>query len=96
MPAIKTVDKLPPDIRAWLDEAIKTSHFSGYEAIAAQLKAKGYPLSKTSVHRYGKALKEQTTSETARALCVVAAAIKGADDVEATAQRYLSWVQHGN
>lgn len=94
-----SIDKLPPDLRDWLDKAIVTHPFAGYEAIATALRDKGYQVSRSSVHRYAKAAKAQLThkasSETARALCIVAAAIKGADDVEGTAQRYLSWVQHG-
>lgn len=99
MPAVSTIDRLPPDLKAWLDEAIVTHPFPGYEAIATELKAKGYQVSRSSVNRYAQATKAQqahkSSSETARALCIVAAAIKGADDVEGTAQRYLLWVQHG-
>lgn len=47
------ISNLPPDVKAWLDNALLENNFSGYEAIAEYLRSQGYSISKSGVHRYG-------------------------------------------
>lgn len=44
---------LPKAVKAWLDAALIDGNFADYELLAGDLKAKGYDISKSSLHRYG-------------------------------------------
>lgn len=59
MPPRGKVDSLPKEVRAWLDKALIEGNFSGYELLAAELKAKGCDISRSGVHRYGKEFAER-------------------------------------
>lgn len=47
------IAKLPPETKAWLDRALSDSNFGDYELLAAELKARGFDISRSAVHRYG-------------------------------------------
>ncbi|KAF1043208.1 MAG: hypothetical protein GAK35_02300 [Herbaspirillum frisingense] len=44
---------LPANVKEWLDKALVGGNFADYELLAEELKAKGYDISKSSLHRYG-------------------------------------------
>jgi hypothetical protein len=44
---------LPKAVKEWLDSALIDGNFADYELLAGGLKAKGYDISKSSLHRYG-------------------------------------------
>ncbi|HAE37848.1 MAG TPA: terminase [Candidatus Riflebacteria bacterium] len=54
MPARSSIVTLPPEVKEWLDKSLVDGNFSGYEALAEAIQAKGYSISKSSLHRYGK------------------------------------------
>lgn len=47
------VTGLPAAVKKWLDEALVDGNFADYELLSAELKAKGFDISKSSLHRYG-------------------------------------------
>lgn len=53
MPRRSKVEGLPPDVKAWLDQALVQNNFSQYELLSAELKKRGCEISKTGLHRYG-------------------------------------------
>jgi hypothetical protein len=53
MPRRSTVTALPDAVKAWLDKSLVENNFSGYEALAEELKTRGYAISKSALHRYG-------------------------------------------
>lgn len=53
MPPRSKVAALPAEVKAWLDRALVEGNFSEYEALADELEAKGYAISKSALHRYG-------------------------------------------
>lgn len=59
MPPRSKVDQLPPEIKAWLDQALVQSNFSQYELLSAKLKKRGCEISKTGLHRYGQDFEER-------------------------------------
>lgn len=59
MPRRSKVEALPKNVKAWLDETLVDGGFGGYEALAADLKARGYDISKTAVHRYGQSFEDR-------------------------------------
>ena len=48
-----TVETLPKEVKEWLDRALVESNFSGYKLLAEAMKARGYEISKSAIHRYG-------------------------------------------
>lgn len=55
----KVIEGLPGDVKGWLDASLVDGNFSGYEALAAELKTRGYEISKSAVHRYGQEFEER-------------------------------------
>lgn len=74
---------LPAEVKAWLDAALVAGNFSDYELLAAELKARGHAISKSSVHRYGEPFQQmmakvKLSGEQASALMAEAGDDKGA------------------
>ena len=76
-----SIEKLPEDVRRWLERALTENSFSGYVELENLLREKGYQISKSAIHRYGqkierrfKAIKDST--EAARIIA------EGAEDKE--------------
>ncbi len=83
MPARSKVAALPPEVKAWLDGALAENNFSDYELLADELKARGYAISKSALHRYGQAFETRLSalkmaSEQARAVVAAAPDEEGA------------------
>lgn len=53
MPRRSSVATLPAAVKGWLDKALVENGFGGYEVLAAELKNRGFVISKSSLHRYG-------------------------------------------
>jgi dGTP triphosphohydrolase len=48
-----SINTLPPAVKLWLDQALIGGNFSGYQVLEETLRAQGYAISKSSIHRYG-------------------------------------------
>lgn len=53
MPPRSKVEQMPPEVKAWLDRALVDNNFSEYEALSAELKERGFDISKSALNRYG-------------------------------------------
>lgn len=53
------IDQLSAEDKTWLDRRFMDLGFGGYEEIAKILQARGYNISKSSVHRYGQKIEEK-------------------------------------
>ena len=67
------VVQLPANIKQWLDQVLVAQSFGGYEALANELKERGYAVSKSSLHRYGQSFEDRlgalkTATEQAKAI----------------------------
>lgn len=74
---------LPKEVKAWLDKALVDGNFSEYEALAAELKARGHTIGKSSLQRYGEPFQQmmakvKLSGEQAQALMAEAGDDKGA------------------
>lgn len=83
MPPRSKVAGMPAEIKAWLDRALAENNFSDYELLAEELKARGYAISKSALHRYGQAFETRLSalkmaSEQARAVVAAAPDEEGA------------------
>ena len=47
------ISKLPKEVKDWLDRALSENGFGDYELLAAELKERGFDISKSAIHRYG-------------------------------------------
>lgn len=47
------ISRLPNPVKDWLDKALAENGFADYELLADELKARGYDISKSAIHRYG-------------------------------------------
>ncbi len=56
---ISSVKKLPPEVKAWLDQELVRRQFTGYIPLAELLAEQGYEISKSALGRYGKKFKEE-------------------------------------
>lgn len=73
MGARSKIALLPKAVKAWLDSALVDGNFSGYEALEVELKARGFDIGKSSIHRYGSAFEQKlanlkVASEQAKAI----------------------------
>ena len=67
------IAKLPKEIRDWLDRSLIANQFGEYELLAAEIKSRGFDISKSAIHRYGqefedKLLAIKIATEQARAI----------------------------
>lgn len=83
MPPRSKVAGLPAQVKAWLDQALVESNFSGYEALSAELESRGYQIGKSALHRYGSEFEDKLaalklSSEQAKAVVQAAPDDEGA------------------
>ncbi|CAM3724986.1 MULTISPECIES: DUF3486 family protein [Xenorhabdus] len=88
-----TIDKLPEDVRRWLERALTESGFSGYQELEDLLKEKGYTISKSAIHRYGQKIERRfaairAATEAARLLTEGAS-----DDQDARSEAVIALIQ---
>lgn len=77
------VTGLPSEIKQWLDSALVDNNFSDYELLAAELRERGFDISKSALHRYGQEFEMRLAalkmaSEQARAVVTAAPDEEGA------------------
>lgn len=88
-----TIDKLPEDVRRWLERALNESGFSGYTELETLLCDRGYVISKSAIHRYGQKIERRfgairAATEAARMLTEGAA-----DDQDARSEAVIALIQ---
>lgn len=84
MPPRSKITTLPAAVKRWLDETLVSESFAGYDTLASELKARGYDISKSTVHRYGQAFEERLAAlklATEQARAVVEAAPDDDDSI---------------
>lgn len=77
------INALPKAVKEWLDVALVDGNFSGYEQLEAELKARGFDIGKSSIHRYGSQFEQKLSmlklaSEQAKAIVTAAPDDEGA------------------
>jgi hypothetical protein len=56
MPRRPKVETMPPEVRAWLERVLIDRTHPGYMALAEELRARGYEISHSAIHRYDQRL----------------------------------------
>lgn len=62
MPPRSKAETMPPAVKAWLDQALIASNFSGYDQLAAECKKRGVDISRSSLGRYGAQFEKSMTA----------------------------------
>lgn len=62
MGRVSNIGALPPEVKAWLDNALLAGNFGGYESLADALRERGYSISKSGIHRYGQKLERRLSA----------------------------------
>jgi hypothetical protein len=88
-----SITTLPEEVRRWLERALTEQNFSGYEALEAMMREKGFAISKSAIHRYGQKIERRfaaikASTEAARMLTEGAA-----DDQDARSEAVIALVQ---
>ena len=88
-----SVETLPEEVRRWLGQALQENNFSGYQALEAALRERGYVISKSAIHRFGQKIERRfaaikASTEAARLLTEGAA-----DDQDARSEAVIALVQ---
>jgi hypothetical protein len=93
MPRRSKIEGLPKTVKEWLDGQLVEGNFAGYQTLAAELKTRGYDISKSGLHRYGQIFEERLQTlklVTEQARAVVAAS---PDDEDAVNQALVRLTQ---
>jgi hypothetical protein len=88
-----TITALPEDVRRFLERALTEQGFSGYEALEALMRDKGYNISKSAIHRHGQKIERRMAAikaSTEAAKLIVEAA---GDDQDARSESIIALVQ---
>lgn len=59
MPQVSRFSRLPEFVQRAVEQRLLKNGYSGYTEIARELQARGYRISRSSLHRAGKALKDR-------------------------------------
>ncbi len=93
MPKRSKIATLPAEIRKYLDRTLIEGNFSGYEALEADLAARGYSIGKSSIHRYGANLERRLAAIKASTEAAVMIMDAAPDDQDARSGAIVSLVQ---
>jgi hypothetical protein len=93
MPKRSKIATLPADIRKYLDRTLIEGNFSGYEALEADLAARGFTIGKSSIHRYGANLERRLAAIKASTEAAVMIMDAAPDDQDARSGAIVSLVQ---
>lgn len=94
MPPRSKITKLPAAVRNWLDAALVEGNFSGYEALADDLKGRGYEIGKSALHRHGQWLEHKISAIKASTEAAKIIVQSAPDQADARSEALLSLVQH--
>lgn len=88
-----TITALPEDIRRWLERTLSDQNFSGYEALEAMAREKGYSISKSAIHRHGQKIERRMAAIKASTEAAKMITEAAGDDQDARSEAVIALVQ---
>lgn len=88
-----SITALPEDVRRWLERALSEQNFSGYEALEAMMRDKGYSISKSAIHRYGQKIERRMAAIKASTEAAKLLTEAAGDDQDARSEAVIALVQ---
>lgn len=89
----RSIDTLPPEVRRWLERALAEANFTGYQQLETLLRDKGFTISKSAIHRYGKALERRLSAVRASTEAAKLLADASPDDQDARSGALTAMIQ---
>lgn len=93
MPRKSAIYDLPDEVRAWLDRALTEANFTGYEALEALLREKGFSIGKSTIHRYGQKVERRMAAIKASTEAARIITDGAADDQDVRSEAVIALVQ---
>ncbi|BBL69741.1 DUF3486 family protein [Methylogaea oryzae] len=87
------VKQLPAAVLAWLESALVEGNFAGYEALEAELKKRGFQISRSAIHRHGQAMERRLAAVRASTDAARLIAEAAPDDADQRSAAVISLVQ---
>lgn len=87
------ITSLPDEVRRWLETALVEGNFSGYQEVEALLRARGYVISKSAIHRYGQQMERRMAAIRASTEAARMITDGAADDQDARSEAVIALVQ---
>lgn len=88
-----TVSALPDAVRGALDKQLVTRNFTGYQALEDWLRAEGYEISKSAIHRYGQKIERRMAAIKASTEAAKFITEAAGDDQDARSEAVIALVQ---
>lgn len=88
-----TVSALPDAVRGALDKQLVTRNFTGYQALEDWLRAEGYEISKSAIHRYGQKIERRMAAIKASTEAAKLITESAGDDQDARSEAVIALVQ---
>jgi len=87
------ITQLPAAVRSWLDTTLAANNFTGYEQLEAEMKARGFTIGKSSIHRYGSNLERKLGAIKASTEAARLIAESAPDDADQRSAAVISMIQ---
>ncbi len=87
------ITALPAAVKTWLDQALIDGNFAGYAQLEAEIKARGYAIGKSSIHRYGSNLERKLAAIKASTEAAALIAREAPDDADQRSAAVISLIQ---
>jgi len=87
------IDTLPPEVRRWLEQALIGNNFSAYQELENLAREKGYIISKSAIHRYGKQMERRMAAIKASTEAARMITEGAADDRDDRSEAVIAMVQ---
>jgi hypothetical protein len=93
MPPRSKIGKLPDAVRRWFDRELVANNFGELDFLSAQLKSRGYDISKSAVGRYSQVMERKLAAIKASTQAAAAIADAAPDDADLRSAAVISLVQ---
>lgn len=93
MARASSITALPEDTRAWLNHALAEANFSGYKELEELMRAKGFEISKSAIHRHGQKIERRMAAIKASTEAAKMITEAAGDDQDARSEAVIALVQ---
>lgn len=93
MARASSITALPDETRAWLNQALAEANFSGYKELEELLRAQGFEISKSAIHRHGQKIERRMAAIKASTEAAKMITEAAGDDQDARSEAVIALVQ---
>lgn len=93
MARASSITALPDETRAWLNQALAEANFSGYKELEELLRAQGFEISKSAIHRHGQKIERRMAAIKASTEAAKMITEAAGDDQDVRSEAVIALVQ---